>query len=72
MLANGDTVHPASVQQTLLDARGNNRRIILALDTEKSLAEEEMKVIWSEHAGVERITKLMDPAPPPASTSASP
>jgi choline kinase len=62
MLANGDTVHPASVQQTLLDARGNNRRIILALDTEKSLAEEEMKVIWSEHAGVERISKLMEPA----------
>ena len=62
MLANGDTVHPASVQQALLDARGNNRRIILALDTEKSLAAEEMKVICSEHAGVERITKLMDPA----------
>jgi choline kinase len=62
MLANGDTVHPASVQRTLLDARGDDRRIVLALDTEKSLADEEMKVIWSEPAGVERITKLMDPA----------
>ncbi|MEU4603092.1 phosphocholine cytidylyltransferase family protein [Kribbella sp. NPDC023972] len=61
VLANGDTVHPASVQRALLDARGGDRRIILALDTEKKLAEEEMKVIWSEAAGVERITKLMDP-----------
>jgi choline kinase len=62
LLANGDTVHPASVQRTLLDARSGDRRIILALDTEKRLAEEEMKVIWSERSGVERITKLMDPA----------
>ncbi|MEV0285311.1 phosphocholine cytidylyltransferase family protein [Kribbella sp. NPDC050820] len=62
LLANGDTVHPASVQRDLLGARGDDRRIILALDTEKALAEEEMKVIWSEAAGVEQITKLMDPA----------
>ncbi|MFG1814859.1 sugar phosphate nucleotidyltransferase [Kribbella sp. NPDC049174] len=62
MLANGDTVHPASVQRALLDARGDGRQIVLALDTEKKLADEEMKVIWSEPAGVERITKLMDPA----------
>jgi choline kinase len=62
MLANGDTVHPASVQRTLLDSRDNDRRIILALDTEKKLAEEEMKVIWSEATGVGQITKLMDPA----------
>lgn len=62
MLANGDTVHPASVQQTLLAARAEDRQVILALDTEKSLADEEMKVIWSPERGVERITKLMDPA----------
>ncbi|WP_020389851.1 sugar phosphate nucleotidyltransferase [Kribbella catacumbae] len=62
MLANGDTVHPASVQRALLEARGDDRSIILALDTEKSLADEEMKVIWSSARGVERITKLMDPA----------
>jgi choline kinase len=62
LLANGDTVHPASVQRTLLDARGDDRRIILALDTEKSLADEEMKVIWTAEQGVSRITKLMDPA----------
>lgn len=62
LLANGDTMHPASVQQTLLDARTGNRQLILAVDTEKPLAAEEMKVIWSEPTGIERITKLMDPA----------
>lgn len=62
MLANGDTVHPASVQRTLLAARSDDQQIILALDTEKSLADEEMKVIWTPDKGVRRITKLMDPA----------
>jgi choline kinase len=62
MLANGDTMHPVSVERTLLDARGGDRRIILALDTEKPLADEEMKVIWTEAHGVEQITKLMEPA----------
>ena len=62
ILANGDTVHPVSVEHTLLGARGGDQRIILALDTVKSLADEEMKVIWSEEKGVERITKLMEPA----------
>ena len=62
MLVNGDTVHPASVQQTLLDARSDSKQFILALDTEKSLADEEMKVICSVDGGVERITKLMDPS----------
>ena len=62
LLANGDTVHPASVQRTLLDTRGDDRQIILALDAEKKLAEEEMKVIWTEGNGAERITKLIDPA----------
>ncbi|WP_328718206.1 phosphocholine cytidylyltransferase family protein [Streptomyces sp. NBC_00247] len=61
ILANGDTVHPVSVEETLLAARGEGRRIILALDTVKSLADEEMKVITDEK-GVRRITKLMDPA----------
>jgi choline kinase len=62
LLANGDTVHPVSVEHTLLEARGDDQRIILALDAEKSLADEEMKVIWSAEKGVERITKLMEPA----------
>lgn len=62
ILANGDTVHPVSVEQTLLDARGKGQRIILALDTVKKLADEEMKVVTEPGRGVRRITKLMDPA----------
>ncbi|MFI1467334.1 sugar phosphate nucleotidyltransferase [Streptomyces wuyuanensis] len=62
ILANGDTVHPVSVEKTLLAARGDGRRIILALDTVKQLADEEMKVITADGQGVRRITKLMDPA----------
>ncbi|MEV6423762.1 phosphocholine cytidylyltransferase family protein [Streptomyces sp. NPDC051662] len=62
ILANGDTVHPVSVEKTLLAARGEDRRIILALDTVKRLADEEMKVITDGARGVRRITKLMDPA----------
>jgi choline kinase len=61
ILANGDTVHPVCVERTLLQARGGDRRIILALDTVKPLAEEEMKVVTDPRAGVRRITKLMDP-----------
>ncbi|NJP76780.1 NTP transferase domain-containing protein, partial [Streptomyces sp. AA8] len=45
ILANGDTVHPVSVEKTLLAARGNGQKIILALDTVKQLADEEMKVV---------------------------
>ncbi|WP_267242018.1 phosphocholine cytidylyltransferase family protein [Streptomyces sp. PR69] len=62
ILANGDTVHPVSVEKTLLAARGDGQKIILALDTVKRLADEEMKVITAEGRGVTRITKLMDPA----------
>src|SRR5690606_13735153 len=32
ILANGDTVHPVSVERTLLAARGDGKKIILALD----------------------------------------
>lgn len=62
ILANGDTVHPVSVERSLLDARGDGKKIILALDTVKPLAEEEMKVIADPDKGVRQITKLMDPA----------
>ncbi|MGP3689442.1 sugar phosphate nucleotidyltransferase [Streptomyces sp. IBSNAI002] len=62
ILANGDTVHPVSVEKTLLAARGNGQKIILALDTVKSLADEEMKVVTADGQGVRKITKLMDPA----------
>lgn len=62
LLANGDTVHPVSVEKTLLDARGEGKKIILALDTVKDLADEEMKVVVEDDKGVQKITKLMDPA----------
>lgn len=62
ILANGDTVHPVSVERTLLAARGADRRVILALDTVKDLADEEMKVVADEAGRVRTITKLMDPA----------
>ncbi len=59
ILANGDTVHPVSVEETLLAARGP--ALLLAVDTEKQLAHEEMKVHWAEDTGLQRITKLMPP-----------
>lgn len=62
ILANGDTVHPVSVERTLLAARGDGKKIILALDTVKQLADEEMKVVTDPAKGARRITKLMDPA----------
>jgi choline kinase len=62
ILANGDTVHPVSVERTLLAARGGGQKIIIALDTVKNLAGEEMKVVTDPGAGVRRITKLMEPA----------
>src|SRR3954471_21948791 len=43
LLANGDTVHPASVQERLLAARGGTD-LVLAVDQEKALGAEEMKV----------------------------
>jgi choline kinase len=62
ILANGDTVHPASVEKALLAARGADKKIILALDAVKQLADEEMKVVADPVKGVTKITKLMDPA----------
>ncbi|GAA2093080.1 phosphocholine cytidylyltransferase family protein [Streptomyces albiaxialis] len=62
ILANGDTVHPVSVERSLLDARGDGKKIILALDTVKKLDEEEMKVVVDPEKGVQKITKLMDPS----------
>jgi choline kinase len=62
ILANGDTVHPVSVEKTLLEAQGRGQKIILALDTVKNLADEEMKVVVDPAKGVQRITKLMEPS----------
>ncbi|RAY14197.1 phosphocholine cytidylyltransferase family protein [Actinomadura craniellae] len=60
LMVNGDTVHPVSVEKTLLAARGPD--LLLAVDDVKSLADEEMKVTLDEAGHLRRITKLMDPA----------
>ncbi|TDC41039.1 phosphocholine cytidylyltransferase family protein [Micromonospora sp. KC213] len=59
LLVNGDTVHPVSVEKTLLAERGPG--ILLAVDTVKTLAEEEMKTTFDAAGQLTRITKLMDP-----------
>ena len=59
LLANGDTVHPVGVQETLLANRGP--AIVLAVDTVKKLAEEEMKLTIDCAGNLAKITKLMDP-----------
>jgi choline kinase len=59
LMVNGDTVHPVSVEETLLGNRGPG--ILLAVDADKALADEEMKVRVSPEGDLVRITKLMDP-----------
>src|SRR5258708_12776272 len=61
LMVNGDTVHPVSVEKTLLEKRGPG--ILIAVDTVKELADEEMKIVLNPATGgLARITKLMDPA----------
>ena len=60
LLVNGDTVHPVSVEKTLLAERGP--AILLAIDDVKKLADEEMKVVIDASGRLQRITKVMDPA----------
>jgi choline kinase len=60
IMLNGDTVHPVTVEESLLAARGP--QMLLALDTEKVLADEAMKVQVDDAKALIRITKLMDPA----------
>jgi choline kinase len=72
LLVNGDTVHPVSVEKTLLAARQGaagqgaaaapQPGMIIAVDDIKRLADEEMKVIIDSDGRLTRITKLMDPA----------
>ncbi|HEX7746250.1 MAG TPA: phosphocholine cytidylyltransferase family protein [Micromonosporaceae bacterium] len=59
LLVNGDTVHPASVEQTLLARRGPG--VLLAIDTVKKCADEEMKTVFDERGQLTKITKRMDP-----------
>jgi choline kinase len=92
LLVNGDTVHPVSVEKTLLAARDQAAAIpagadpddlgldglglddldglddgpghadmILAIDTAKTLADEEMKVVLDDRGLLRRITKQMHP-----------
>jgi choline kinase len=62
MLVNGDTVHPPSVEETLLARRDpEGADVLLALDTDKTLAHEEMKVGVDEQGYLARITKAMAP-----------
>ncbi len=60
LLVNGDTVHPGSVEQTLLAARGPD--VLLAVDREKELGEEAMKVLLTETGALQRISKEIEPA----------
>ena len=60
LLVNGDTVHPASVEESLLAARGEP--IVIAVDDEKELGEEEMKVHVTGEGLLDRINKSLDPS----------
>jgi len=59
IIANGDTIHPVSVEE-LLKAQ-TDEFITLSLDNVKKLADEEMKVQLNDRGGVTLITKLMEP-----------
>jgi choline kinase len=60
LMVNGDTVHPLSVEQTLLAHRGPS--VLLAIDNLKKLADEEMKTVFNTDGQLTKITKLMAPA----------
>jgi choline kinase len=64
LMVNGDTVHPLSVEQKVLAARRPDLAadLILAVDTVKKLADEEMKVVTDDRGLLTKITKQMDPA----------
>ena len=61
LLCNGDTVHPASVEHRLLEARGDDD-LVLAVDDAKTLGEEEMKVHLSADGYLDAIHKSLDPS----------
>ena len=57
LLVNGDTLHPVSVEHTLLKARGSG--VWLAVDSVKALTDEAMKVQLDGDDRLVRITKQM-------------
>ncbi|MCW2967310.1 MAG: putative nucleotide sugar-phosphate transferase [Solirubrobacteraceae bacterium] len=61
LMVNGDTVHPASVEESVLAARGNDD-LVIAVDDVKTLGEEEMKVHLSSEGQLDRIHKSLEPA----------
>jgi choline kinase len=60
LLVNGDTVHPGSVEETLLAARGPD--VLLAVDQEKEFGDEEMKIVLTEDGALQRVSKEIEPA----------
>jgi choline kinase len=60
LLANGDTVHPAGVEERLLAARGP--ALVIAVDDAKPLGAEEMKVHVTADGRLDRINKALEPA----------
>jgi choline kinase len=60
LLINGDTVHPVSVEETLLSSRGPD--LLLAVDAEKPLGAEQMKVLLDGDGRLRRINKAIEPA----------
>ena len=60
LLVNGDTVHPPSIEEGLLEGRGPD--VLLATDQVKTLGEEEMKVVLADDGTLQRINKAVDPA----------
>lgn len=61
LLVNGDTVHPASVEERLLASADGSRGVALAVDDVKALGEEEMKVELGTDGQVVQLTKQLPP-----------
>jgi choline kinase len=59
LLVNGDTVHPVSIEHTLLASRADGIR--LAVDGHRSLTDEAMKVLLDPSDRVIRIAKHLPP-----------
>ncbi len=65
LLVNGDTVHPGSVQKSVLARTSRTAppygRLVIAIDDVKQLADEEMKVVFDSAGQLRQISKLLDP-----------
>ena len=63
LVVNGDTVHPPAFLEQLLAQAGAtpDADLLLAIDAEKALAEEEMKIAVDHGGGLQTISKLLDP-----------